>query len=102
MKRPSLDPKAMTEGAAAYSKVVTIASEMVVPGLIGLWIDHQFGTGPVAAVSGFVLGMILCVWHLMKMALTPPRQSRRQGQSEDHVDTSPHTDSPEADQNRNR
>jgi F0F1-type ATP synthase assembly protein I len=49
------------------SLVTTIALEMVVPILLGYWIDHRLGSAAVFTILGGVLGMTLGIWHLIKM-----------------------------------
>ncbi|MBW3599106.1 MAG: AtpZ/AtpI family protein [Planctomycetes bacterium] len=61
--------------AVAYGwawRVMIIGLEMVVPGLVGYWIDQRLGTKAVFTVGGFVLGMALGFWHLIKIAGGPP------------------------------
>ncbi|MEX0711743.1 MAG: AtpZ/AtpI family protein [Pirellulales bacterium] len=41
--------------------------EMVIPGLVGLWIDGQLGTEILFAVVGFAAGMVGGIWHLLRM-----------------------------------
>lgn len=47
---------------------MAIAVEMVVPGLIGLWIDRQLGTIMVFLLLGVALGMGLGLFHLVRLA----------------------------------
>lgn len=56
------------EGFAWYVHATTVAGEMVGPGLVGLWLDGYFGTGSVLAVTGFALGLVLGVWHLVRLS----------------------------------
>ena len=53
------------------SKITTVGLEMVVPGIIGFWLDGQFGT-KFLGVVGFALGFPLGMWHLL--AMTRPSQ----------------------------
>ena len=48
------------------SRITTVALEMVLPGLIGLWLDRRWGTSFIGLV-GFAVGMILGFWHLLMM-----------------------------------
>jgi F0F1-type ATP synthase assembly protein I len=57
--------------AVAYAwawRVIAISLEMVVPGLIGYWIDLRLGTKAVFVILGFLLGMALGIVHLMRLA----------------------------------
>jgi hypothetical protein len=49
------------------SRITTVALEMVLPGLGGLWLDRRWGTEPYIGLLGFALGMILAFWHLLRM-----------------------------------
>lgn len=73
---PPTDRKATAEAAASYTRVVTIATEMVAPGLIGIWIDRQVGTKVAFAVGGFVLGMVLGVYQLVAFAREQARKNK--------------------------
>jgi hypothetical protein len=48
------------------SRITTVALEMVLPGLAGLWLDQRLGTSFLGLV-GFALGMVLGFWHLLLM-----------------------------------
>ena len=57
--------------AKAYhwtSRIISIALEMVIPGLMGYWLDRRLGTKALFTVCGFLLGMALGMWHLLKIA----------------------------------
>jgi len=77
---PPTDRKATAEAAASYTKVVTIATEMVAPGLIGLWIDRQMGTRVVFTVGGFVLGMVVGILQLVALTKEQPPDNQRNEQ----------------------
>jgi hypothetical protein len=62
------------------SRITTIALEMVLPGLLGLWIDNQLGTRVVFMLLGFGVGMTVAIWHLSHLA--PARRSRRNGRED--------------------
>ena len=56
--------------AKAYhwaSRIVTVCLEMVVPGLVGLWVDRQLGTVVLFGVTGFAVGMTIGIWHLLRL-----------------------------------
>ena len=48
------------------SRVMTISIEMVVPSLIGHWLDQRWGTSYLALV-GIVMGMTIAIRHLMSL-----------------------------------
>lgn len=67
----------MVVAAEWTSRVTTIALEMVLPGLAGLWIDRKLGTVLVFLVLGVALGMTVGMIHLVRM--TAPRQNGKKG-----------------------
>ncbi|MFV2065704.1 MAG: AtpZ/AtpI family protein [Pirellulales bacterium] len=70
------------------SRVMTVSLEMVVPGLIGLWLDGRIGSTPLFTLAGFGLGITTAIWHLLQMTAEKqdgrePKAGRRDG-SEGH------------------
>ena len=62
------DRSALAMAMVWTSHVTTISLEMVVPGVIGLWIDRKLGTGMLFLVLGVLLGLGMGMWHLIKLA----------------------------------
>ncbi len=56
----------MAEAMNWVSKITTVALEMVLPGLAGLWLDNQLETR-FLTMLGFALGVPLGMWHLIAM-----------------------------------
>jgi F0F1-type ATP synthase assembly protein I len=54
--------------------VLTAVGEMVVPILIGVWLDDRYGWSPWGLVVGATLGLVGGVGHLI---VTARRESRR-------------------------
>ena len=48
------------------SMVTTVAFEMVVPALLGHWLDKQWGTAPWLVLVGTILGFSIGMLHLMR------------------------------------
>jgi hypothetical protein len=74
------------------SKITTVALEMVLPGFFGQWLDGKWGTGFLGP-AGFALGVVVGLWHLLRMTKTGERQpgkSRKGGVS--HSDDKPPRD----------
>jgi hypothetical protein len=61
------------------AKITTVALEMVLPGLGGLWLDKQWGT-PFLGLAGFALGLTVGIWHLLRMVPKNKSNSRKQDQ----------------------
>jgi F0F1-type ATP synthase assembly protein I len=66
------------------SNATTVAMEMVVPILIGAWIDHRLGFKGVFAIIGGVIGMTSGIWTLLKMVEPLRRDRRRTRNSHEH------------------
>lgn len=49
------------------ARVTTISVSMVLPALIGYWIDQRAGTGLVFAGLGLALGLASAFWQLWKL-----------------------------------
>ena len=56
----------MVEATNWVSKITTVALEMVLPGLAGLWLDIQLDTR-FLTLLGFACGVPLGMWHLIAM-----------------------------------
>ncbi len=56
----------MARGLEWVAKITTVALEMVVPAVIGMWLDQKLGT-QFLGLLGIVFGVPLGVWHLLKM-----------------------------------
>ncbi len=50
--------------------IMTISAEMVVPGLLGYWVDQWLGTRVVFLLLGFAVGGTLATLALMRIAKT--------------------------------
>lgn len=57
--------------AIAYSwasRIISISFEMVIPGLVGVWLDRKLETKFVFTVAGFGIGLTLGMMHLLRIA----------------------------------
>lgn len=63
----------MSIAAMWASRIMTVSIEMVLPGLLGLWIDARLGTKFVFGLIGFAIGMPTAVWHLLRMTSSADR-----------------------------
>ena len=75
----------MAKATAAASRAMTVALEMVLPGVLGLWIDEQLGTRILFMVLGFTFGLTLAIWHLLKMTKPDRPQNPGESHSEDNA-----------------
>jgi F0F1-type ATP synthase assembly protein I len=58
------------------TRVMTIALEMVLPGVLGIWLDRRLGTAFVFTLLGFGLGMTVGLWHVIRIGAANPRQPK--------------------------
>jgi len=68
----------LVAAAQWVSRMTSVLLEMALPAAVGLWVDHLLGTGFVFALVGFGIGMVLGVWHLLKMASQADRKQEEQ------------------------
>ncbi len=62
------DRPPLARAAEWTSRVTTISLEMVLPGLVGLWIDRQLGTKALFLVLGVMLGFAAGLWSLVRLS----------------------------------
>lgn len=60
------DRPPMVEAMHWISRLTTVTMEIVLPGLLGHWLDSRWGTG-FLALAGFGLGLVCGMQHLLKM-----------------------------------
>lgn len=58
----------MAQAIAWSTRITTICLEMVIPAVIGRWLDQWLGTGMVFVVIGATAGMIAGMVHLVRIA----------------------------------
>ena len=63
------------------SKITAVAIEMVVPGIIGAWLDQRWGTSFLVLV-GFAIGLGVGIWHLLILTGTGNSKGSKQPDSE--------------------
>jgi ATP synthase protein I len=49
------------------SRITSVAIEMVLPGVIGYWIDQRLGTKVLFFIIGVILGFVGGIWQLIKL-----------------------------------
>ena len=97
MNDPPDERPPLAVAAEWTSRVTTISLEMVLPGLVGFWIDRQLGTVMVFLVLGVILGMTTGTMHLVRLASSTSsarredRNSSKNKPSEDNSESSPRT-----------
>ena len=57
----------MAKAAGWAARILTVAVEMVLPALIGTWIDRKLGSVAVFMLIGLGLGCFAATLHLMQL-----------------------------------
>ena len=87
---PSRDDRApVAKAIAKATEITTVAFMMVLPILLGYWLDTYLGTVPLFAILGLVLGMSMGIWQLISLVnrQSASLQGRRdQADSTDQAD----------------
>ncbi len=66
-EKPDHDPTPIVIAYQWAVRLMTVAAEMVVPGVLGYWVDGWLGTKIVFVLLGFGAGCALGMWHLVQM-----------------------------------
>ena len=70
-QKPPDDRSSLAQAMEWTSRITTIAMEMVVPGLLGYWLDQRLGTRGVLLIVGVALGFATGLWHLIRLTMPP-------------------------------
>ncbi|MGD9721735.1 MAG: AtpZ/AtpI family protein [Pirellulales bacterium] len=65
--------------------ITTISATMVLPGLLGYWLDQRLGTRVVFMLLGFAIGGVLAASALLRIAQNRPKPGGKQDGGQDHV-----------------
>ena len=61
------------------TQVTTISIEMVLPILLGVWVDHRLGTKVVFTILGGIGGLWLGIWNLIRVAKVLAAGDKKRG-----------------------
>ena len=81
-------------GLLRYSGMgLELAAAIVVPTLVGLWVDHEFGTGRKGVIVGATLGIAGGFCNFLRQALLLAKQdgAARKDDDADHRDGTTHS-----------
>jgi len=81
------DRPPMVRGMQWATQVTTISLEMVLPALVGLWLDRKLGTVMVFLILGAALGMTLGMIHLVHLVDPQDEQKKNETSAEDDETT---------------
>ena len=77
MEEPRDDGRSPYALAAEWSsRITTISLEMVLPALAGYWLDQRLGTYVAFLVIGGILGFVLAVISLIRLARAAEAKSK--------------------------
>jgi ATP synthase protein I len=80
VKEQADDRSSLALGLEWSSRITTVALEMVVPALIGYWIDLKLGTRLVFLILGTALGFVTGLMSLLRMTRSAkPNRERDDG-----------------------
>ena len=71
MKDPSDEPSPIGLAFEWVARILAVVIEMVLPGLLGQYLDKRLGTKFLVLV-GFGCGLSLALWHLLVMTRVKP------------------------------
>lgn len=83
MPQAPQDPHPIALAMEWVSRILVVSAEMVVPGLIGQWLDSRWGYS-FLGLLGFGLGMVLGVTHLLVMTRPKPPSKQPPATSEEN------------------
>ena len=66
LKHAAVDMSWMRDAVHWTSRITTIALEMTVPAIVGIWADRRFDTSYLGLL-GLLIGVPLGIWHLLRM-----------------------------------
>jgi len=67
--------------------IAAVGMEMVIPALLGWWLDSYLNSGPWGALVGGVVGFTGGIWHMLRLA-------KQDEPSRNHKNSPPGIDSP--------
>lgn len=74
--RDSKDGRDRSLSAIAYGKasqVASISTGLIVPGLIGYWLDARWGITPLLTLVGFAVGFSWMIFQLIQLGAGPKK-----------------------------
>jgi F0F1-type ATP synthase assembly protein I len=76
LKESRDDRSPLALGLEWASRITTVAFEMVIPGLLGYWLDRRLGTLPLFLALGSLFGFVTGFLSLLRMT-RPAKPERR-------------------------
>ena len=81
MTEPPDDRSPLALAMEWTSRVTAVSLEMVLPCVLGYWVDRQLNTRMVFLVLGAVFGLVCGMWHLIRMTQSPAADRGRRRES---------------------
>lgn len=79
MAEPPVKRSAIQRAAFWTGRVTNAGLQMVIPGLIGHWIDRQLGTQVLFTMVGFAGGMVLAIRGLIGLSHSLNERMQEEG-----------------------
>ncbi len=77
------DRSPMAKSLSKGTEIIAICMMMIVPGLIGYWIDQRVGSRVVFTLLGLILGMTVAVMQLVQLVSVSNKPKGGLGESAD-------------------
>jgi F0F1-type ATP synthase assembly protein I len=78
MDRPPADDRSALSLAWSWaSRIIAVSAMMVVPALIGAWVDQKLGTVAVCTLIGLALGVTAAIVQLMRIVKDSESEATR-------------------------
>ena len=61
------DRSPMAKAMSRSSEIIACCLLMIVPALIGYWVDGKLATGLIFTIAGLVFGMTGAIWQLQRL-----------------------------------
>ncbi len=72
--KPTDDRPPLVQAMDWASRIMALALQMVVPALLGYWLDTKVGTGFAFLIMGTVIGFITGMWQLIRWSQPDDRR----------------------------
>ena len=76
------DRSPIAKALSKVAQITTISLMMVIPAIIGYFIDQYFGTVILFTAVGLVLGMVSAIWQLIKLVAQMEQSDRKSSQND--------------------
>ena len=61
-------PSPLSDGITWAYRIIAVSLEIGLPALLGSMLDRWWGTGPIATLIGALFGLVVGMYHLIRLA----------------------------------